>query len=57
MSSEDFSTKQNGPRSGTTTEFFLLDSNRWYIVYLNFVFEKGKFLKKKDCKKKKTLIK
>ena len=34
---------------------FLLDSNRWYIVYLKFVFEKGK-IKKKRLKEKKTLI-
>ena len=47
MSSGDFSLKQNGPRSGTTTGF-LLDSNRWYIVYLKFVFDKGKISKKKD---------
>ena len=35
---------------------FLLDPNRWYIVYLNFVFEKGK-IKKKRLIEKKTLIK
>ena len=35
---------------------FLLDPNRWYIIYLKFVFEKGKF-KKKRLKEKKTLIK
>ena len=51
MSSGDFSPNQNGPRSGTTTGF-LLDSNRWYIVYLKFVFEKGKFFKKKIARKK-----
>ena len=55
MSSGDFSPKQNGPRSGTITGF-LLDPNRWYIVYLKFVFEKGK-IKKKRLKEKKTLIK
>ena len=55
MSSGDFSPKQNGPRSGTTTGF-LLDPNRWYIVYLKFVFEKGK-IKKKRLKEKKTLTK
>ena len=31
---------------------FLFDSNRWYIVYLKFVFEKGKFKKKKIARKK-----
>ena len=51
MSSGDISPNQNGPRSGTTTGF-LLDSNRWYIVYLKFVFEKGKILKKKIARKK-----
>ena len=58
MSSGDFSPNQNGPRSGTTTGF-LLDSNRWYIVYLKFVFEKGKIKKKKKkrLQEKKTLIK
>ena len=55
MSSGDFSPKQNGPRSGTTTGF-LLDPNRWYIVYLKFVFEKAK-IKKKRLKEEKTLIK
>ena len=55
MSSGDFSPNQNGPRSGTTTGF-LLDSNRWYIVYLKFLFEKGRNLKKKIAIKK-TLIK
>ena len=50
MSSGDFSPNQNGPRSGTTTGF-LLDSNRWYIVYLKFVFEKGR-IKKKNARKK-----
>ena len=35
------SSGDNGPRSGTTTGF-LLDPNRQYIVYLKFVFEKGK---------------
>ena len=29
----------------------LLDSNRWYIVYLKFVFEKGKIKKKMQEKK------
>ena len=51
MSSGDFPPIQNGPRSGTTTGF-LLDSNRWYIVYLKFVFEKGKIKKKKIARKK-----
>ena len=51
MSSGDFSPNQNGPRSGTTTGI-LLDSNRWYIVYLKFVFEKGKIKKKKIARKK-----
>ena len=55
MSSGDFSPKQNGPRSGTTTGFSF-DSNRWYIVYLEFVFEKGKIFKKR-LQEKKTLIK
>ena len=55
MSSGDFSPKQNGPRSGTTTGFSF-DSNRWYIVYLKFVFEKGKILKKR-LQEKKTLKK
>ena len=55
MSSGDFSPIQNGPRSGTTTGF-LLDSNRWYIVYLKFVFEKGK-IKEKRLQENKTLIK
>ena len=55
MSSGDISPNQNGPRSGTTTGF-LLDSNRWYIVYLKFVFEKGK-IKKKRLQEKKTLKK
>ena len=54
MSSGDFSPKQNGPRSGTTTGF-LLDSNRWYIVYLKFVFEKGKIKKKRLKEKKRRL--
>ena len=45
MSSGDFS-----PRSGRTTGF-LLDPNRWYIVYLKFVFEKGKIKKKNERKK------
>ena len=38
---------------------FLLDPNRWYIVYLKFVFEKRKIIKKKieRKKEKKTLIK
>ena len=35
---------------------FLLDSNRWYIVYPEFVFEKGKKKKKKRLQEKKTLI-
>ena len=56
MSSGDFSPIQNGPRSGTTTGF-LLGSNRWYIVYLKFVFEKGKLFLKKKIARKKTLIK
>ena len=56
MSSGDFSPNQNGARSGTTTGF-LLDSNRWYIAYLKFVFEKGKIKKKKIARKKKTLMK
>ena len=56
MSSGDFSPIQNGPRSGTTTGF-LFDSNRWYIEYLKFVFEKGKIKKKKRLQEKKTLIK
>ena len=30
---------------------FLLDPNRWYIVYLKFVFEKGKIKKKIERKK------
>ena len=51
MSSGDFSPNQNGPRSGTTTGF-LLDSNRWDIVYLKFVFEKGKIKKKRLQEKK-----
>ena len=51
MSSCDFSPNQNGPRSGSTTGF-LLDSNRWYIVYLKFVFEKGRIKKKKIARKK-----
>ena len=55
MSSGDFSPIQNGPRSGTTTRF-LLDSNRWYIVYLKFVFEKGK-IKKKRLQEKKNAYK
>ena len=55
MSSGDFPPTKNGPRSGTTTGF-LLDSNRWYIVYLKFVFEKVKF-RKKRLQEKKTLIK
>ena len=56
MSSGDFSPIQNGPRSGTTTGF-LLDSNRWYIVYLKFVFEKGKIKKKKRLQEKKNAYK
>ena len=56
MSSGDFSPNQNGPRSGTTTGF-LLDSNRWYIVYLKFVFEKGKIKKKKRLQEKKNAYK
>ena len=56
MSSGDFSPNQNGPRSGTTTGF-LLDSNRWYIVYLKFVFEKGKTKKKKKIARKKDAYK
>ena len=55
MSSGDFSPKQNGPRSGTTTGF-LLDPNRRYILYLKFVFEKGK-IKKKRLKEKKDAYK
>ena len=51
MSSGDFSSNQNVPRSGTTTGF-LLDSNRWYIAYLKFVFKKGKIKKKKIARKK-----
>ena len=51
MSSGDFFPLQNGPRSGTKAGF-LLDSNRWYIVYLKFVFEKGKIKKKKIARKK-----
>ena len=39
--------KQNGPRSGTTTGF-LLDPNRWYIVYL----KKSKNFKKRLKEKK-----
>ena len=35
---------------------FLLDPNRWYIVYLKFVFEKGK-IKKKRMKEKKDAYK
>ena len=54
MSSGDFSPKQNGLRSGETTGF-LLDPNRWYIVYLKSVFGKGKIKKKKI--ERKTLIK
>ena len=56
MSSGDFSPNQNGPRSGTTTGF-LSDSNRWYIVYLKFVHEKGKIKKKKKkiARKKRRL--
>ena len=50
MSSGDFSPNQNGPRSGTTTGF-LLDSNRWFIVYLKFFLKKVK-LKKKIARKK-----
>ena len=30
---------------------FLLDPNRWYIVYLKFVFENGKIKKKIERKK------
>ena len=61
MSSGDLSPpppppNQNGPRSGTTMGF-LLDSNRWYIVYLKFVFEKGKIIKKKIARKKKDAYK
>ena len=56
MSSGAFSPNQNGPRSGTTTGF-LLDSNRWYIVYLKFVFEKGKIKKKKKIARKKDAYK
>ena len=56
MSSGDFSPNQNGPRSGTTTGF-LLDSNRWYIVYLKFVFGKGKTKKKKKIARKKDAYK
>ena len=51
MSPGDISPNQNGPRSGTTTGF-LLDPNRWYIVYLKFVFEKGKINNKKIERKK-----
>ena len=36
---------------------FLLDSNRWYIVYLKFVFEKGKIKKKKRLQEKKDAYK
>ena len=56
MSSGDFPPIQNGPRSGTTTGF-LLDSNRWYIIYLKFVFEKGKIKKKKEIARKKDAYK
>ena len=34
---------------------FLLDPNRWYIVYLKFVFEKGKIKKKRLKEKKRRL--
>ena len=36
---------------------FLLDSNRWYIVYPKFVFEKGKKKKKKKIARKKDAYK
>ena len=53
MSSGDFSPKQNGPRSGTTTGFFIGSKQ---MIYLKFVFEKGK-IKKKRLKEKKDAYK
>ena len=41
MSSGDFPPTKMDPDQARHRDF-LLDSNRWYIVYLNFVFEKGK---------------
>ena len=56
MSSGDFSPTKMDPDQARQRDF-LLDSNRWYIAYLKFVFEKGKIKKKKIARKKKTLIK
>ena len=51
MSSGDFPPTKMDPDQARQRDF-LLDSNRWYIVYLKFVFEKGKKKKKKIARKK-----